>query len=61
MEEGDVVGMRMGMRKERYEVRGGEELGGVIKEGFEMGRRGRAGGVLIDIGKDVGGIEGRFE
>ncbi|WP_186808598.1 hypothetical protein [Priestia megaterium] len=52
--------MRMGIRKDRYQVGNMREMGRMMKEGFDIGRRGRAGPVLMEIGKDMGEGDGRF-
>lgn len=51
----------MPITKHSYQVRRPEELPGVIKEAFHIATTGRPGPVLIDIPKDVAGIEGTFE
>ncbi|OBW51942.1 acetolactate synthase, large subunit, biosynthetic type [Bacillus safensis] len=60
-QEADVLGITMPITKHSYQVRNPEELPGVIKEAFHIATTGRPGPVLIDIPKDVAGIEGTFE
>ncbi|MCY7696107.1 acetolactate synthase large subunit [Bacillus altitudinis] len=60
-QEADVLGITMPITKHSYQVRRPEELPGVIKEAFHIATTGRPGPVLIDIPKDVAGIEGTFE
>ncbi|QII25582.1 acetolactate synthase large subunit [Bacillus altitudinis] len=60
-QEADVLGITMPITKHSYQVRRPEELPGVIKEAFHIATTGRPGPVLIDIPKDVAGIEGIFE
>ncbi|WP_342501120.1 acetolactate synthase large subunit [Bacillus sp. FSL W7-1582] len=60
-QEADVLGITMPITKHSYQVRRPEELPGVIKEAFHIATTGRPGPVLIDIPKDVVGIEGTFE
>ncbi|MEK4322001.1 acetolactate synthase large subunit [Bacillus sp. FSL K6-3221] len=60
-QEADVLGITMPITKHSYQVRNPEELPGVIKEAFHIATTGRPGPVLIDIPKDVAGIEGNFE
>ncbi|MGZ9699758.1 acetolactate synthase large subunit [Bacillus safensis] len=60
-QEADVLGITMPITKHSYQVRNPEELPGVIKEAFHIATTGRPGPVLIDIPKDVAGIEGAFE
>ncbi|MBG9824735.1 acetolactate synthase catalytic subunit [Bacillus safensis] len=60
-QEADVLGITMPITKHSYQVRNPEELPGVIKEAFHIATTGRPGPVLIDIPKDVAGIEGSFE
>ncbi|PRS80604.1 MULTISPECIES: acetolactate synthase large subunit [unclassified Bacillus (in: firmicutes)] len=60
-QEADVLGITMPITKHSYQVRNLEELPGVIKEAFHIATTGRPGPVLIDIPKDVAGIEGTFE
>ncbi|USD78048.1 acetolactate synthase large subunit [Bacillus safensis] len=60
-QEADVLGITMPITKHSYQVRNPEELPGVIKEAFHIAITGRPGPVLIDIPKDVAGIEGTFE
>ncbi|MFB8735354.1 hypothetical protein ACEQPO_20960 [Bacillus sp. SL00103] len=56
-----MLGITMPITKHSYQVRNPEELPGVIKEAFHIATTGRPGPVLIDIPKDVAGIEGTFE
>lgn len=60
-QEADVLGITMPITKHSYQVRRPEELPGVIKEAFHIATTGRPYPVLIDIPKDVAGIEGTFE
>ncbi|MBD3860388.1 acetolactate synthase large subunit [Bacillus sp. 28A-2] len=60
-QEADVLGITMPITKHSYQVRRPEDLPGVIKEAFHIATTGRPGPVLIDIPKDVAGIEGTFE
>ncbi|PCK20596.1 acetolactate synthase, large subunit, biosynthetic type [Bacillus pumilus] len=60
-QEADVLGITMPITKHSYQVRHPEDLPGVIKEAFHIATTGRPGPVLIDIPKDVAGIEGTFE
>ncbi|MCA1016965.1 acetolactate synthase large subunit [Bacillus stratosphericus] len=60
-QEADVLGITMPITKHSYQVRRPEELPGVIKEAFHIATTGRPGPVLIDIPKDVAGIEGTFD
>ncbi|MGE6629040.1 acetolactate synthase large subunit [Bacillus sp. NPDC077027] len=60
-QEADVLGITMPITKHSYQVRRPEDLPGVIKEAFHIATTGRPGPVLIDIPKDVAGIEGEFD
>ncbi|MFS0654654.1 acetolactate synthase large subunit [Bacillus sp. 179-C3.3 HS] len=60
-QEADVLGITMPITKHSYQVRRPEDLPGIIKEAFHIATTGRPGPVLIDIPKDVAGIEGTFD
>ncbi|MEK5500794.1 acetolactate synthase large subunit [Bacillus sp. FSL M8-0168] len=59
-QEADVIGITMPITKHSYQVREAEDLPRIIKEAFHIATTGRPGPVLIDIPKDIAGIEGEF-
>lgn len=56
-QEVDIVGITMPITKHNFLVKSVEELAPTIRKAFKIAKSGRPGPVLIDIPKDITGIE----
>ncbi|WP_319371806.1 biosynthetic-type acetolactate synthase large subunit [uncultured Ilyobacter sp.] len=52
-QESDILGITSPITKHNYLVKNIEELPGILKEAYELTKKGRPGPVLVDIPKDV--------
>ncbi|MBC8062876.1 MAG: biosynthetic-type acetolactate synthase large subunit [Clostridiaceae bacterium] len=59
-QEVDIVGITMPITKHSFLVKSIEELAPTIRKAFKIAMSGRPGPVLIDIPKDITGIEGEY-
>jgi len=59
-QEVDIVGITMPITKHSFLVKSIEELAPTIRKAFKIATSGRPGPVLVDIPKDITGIEGDY-
>lgn len=59
-QEVDIVGITMPITKHSFLVKSIEELAPTIRKAFKIAMSGRPGPVLVDIPKDITGIEGDY-
>jgi acetolactate synthase-1/2/3 large subunit len=52
-QEVDITGITLPITKHNYIVKDAQALPGIIREAFDIARRGRPGPVLVDIPKDI--------
>ncbi|MCB2295268.1 biosynthetic-type acetolactate synthase large subunit [Clostridium algoriphilum] len=59
-QEVDIVGITMPITKHSFLVKRIEDLAPAIRRAFKIAKSGRPGPVLVDIPKDITGIEGEY-
>lgn len=60
-QELDITSITRSITKKNYIVKNPEKLSEIVREAFEIARSGRPGPVLIDIPKDIQGIEMEYQ